>query len=83
MSNVIVKSSMCFRALGLQIIPTRYKPLPMCPVRTRVYLVVREGLEPAASPSRISKLLINIARLSPGIPPNPQIWHSIWHCRRT
>jgi hypothetical protein len=44
--------------------------------------VVREGLEPAASPSEISNLLINIARLSPEVPTDPPIWHSIWHRHR-
>jgi len=51
----------------------------MCPVRTLDFMVVREGLEPVGDASGISNLLNFIARLSPGIPLNPQIWH----CRRT
>ena len=57
----------------------RNETLPMGSVRTRFLLVVREGLDPAESPSGISNLLIYIAHLSPEIPVNPRIWHSIWH----
>jgi hypothetical protein len=48
----------------------------------RKILVVREGLEPATSPNGISKLPNYIAHLSPEIPPDPRIWHSIWHWSR-
>ena len=39
----------------------------------------REGLEPAGGPNRISNLLIPLELLSPALPLDPQIWHSIWH----
>jgi hypothetical protein len=45
-------------------------------------MVVREGLEPVGDASEISNLLIFIAHLSPEIPLDPQIWHSIWHWHR-
>jgi hypothetical protein len=43
------------------------------------YLVEREGLEPAGGLSRISNLLIPLELLSPALPLDPRIWHSIWH----
>lgn len=42
--------------------------------------MAREGLEPVEDANEISNLLIFIAHLSPEIPSNPRIWHSIWHC---
>jgi hypothetical protein len=42
-------------------------------------LVVREGLEPGASPKGISKLLKIKGAASPSIPLRPPIWHWIWH----
>jgi hypothetical protein len=54
----------------------------MCPERTLDFVVVREGLEPVGDASEIITLLNFMAHLSPKIPSNPHIWHSIWHWQR-
>jgi hypothetical protein len=45
-------------------------------------MVEREGLEPAGRMRRISNLLTLLEFLSPPLPSNPRIWHSIWHWNR-
>jgi len=42
-------------------------------------LAEREGFEPEAGTKRISNLLSCLEILSPPLPSNPRIWHSIWH----
>jgi len=41
----------------------------------------REGLEPAETLNRISKLLMAFEFHSPSLPSNTRICHSIWHCQ--
>jgi hypothetical protein len=42
-------------------------------------LTDREGFEPEAVAKRINKLLSRFEFLSPPLPSDPRIWHSIWH----
>jgi hypothetical protein len=45
----------------------------------RLNLAEREGFEPETKSKQISNLLKYFEILSPPIPSNPQVWHSIWH----
>jgi len=45
----------------------------------RQILAEREAFEPETRSNKINNLLKCFEILSPPIPSNPRIWHSIWH----